>query len=304
MWRNVRAMVVMSALLSAVLVLPGGIEAQAPRLQQAHAHNDYRHARPLLDAVDRGFNSIEADVHLVDGQLLVAHDRDSVHTTRTLESLYLAPLRKHVELHGGWIRARGQPLTLLIDVKSDSEATYVVLDALLRRYADILTIFTAATVVEGPVVAVISGKRAIGAMKRAQVRFAALDGRLGDLEGSSRETRVLIPLVSDSWDRITKWKGEGPAPSNVRRDVARVVRLAHKNGQRIRFWGIPDNEAVWQLLLEEKVDLIGADDLDALRSFMLRARLQGSWPFPQGAPVCQAFSMPARPRVSRQLLAV
>ena len=66
--------------------------AQSP-LDHAHAHNDYVHARPLLDALDRGYGSVEADIYLVDGALLVAHARDSVRADRTLESLYLAPLR-------------------------------------------------------------------------------------------------------------------------------------------------------------------------------------------------------------------
>lgn len=44
-------------------------------LVHAHAHDDYEHKRPLFDALDRGFCSVEADVHLVDGQLLVAHIR-------------------------------------------------------------------------------------------------------------------------------------------------------------------------------------------------------------------------------------
>ena len=36
-------------------------------LRQAHAHNDYEHPRPLLDALDHGFCSVEADVFLTDG---------------------------------------------------------------------------------------------------------------------------------------------------------------------------------------------------------------------------------------------
>ena len=42
----------------------------------AHAHNDYEHDRPLLDALEHGFTSVEADVWLVDGELRVAHDRE------------------------------------------------------------------------------------------------------------------------------------------------------------------------------------------------------------------------------------
>ena len=43
-------------------------------LARAHAHNDYEHTRPLQDALDHGFTSVEADVWLVDGELRVVHD--------------------------------------------------------------------------------------------------------------------------------------------------------------------------------------------------------------------------------------
>ena len=49
--------------------------AEPKPLIQAHSHNDYEHQRPLLDALDCGFCSVEADIYLVEGKLLVAHDR-------------------------------------------------------------------------------------------------------------------------------------------------------------------------------------------------------------------------------------
>ena len=66
-------------------------------LKQAHAHNDYLHDRPLLDALDHGFCSVEADIFLVDGELLVAHTRSELSKERTLKKLYLNPLRERVK---------------------------------------------------------------------------------------------------------------------------------------------------------------------------------------------------------------
>src|SRR5262245_38461023 len=62
-------------------------------LVRAHAHNDYEHQRPLLDALDQGFCSVEADVWLVDGQLRVAHDLKDAQPERKLQKLDLDPLR-------------------------------------------------------------------------------------------------------------------------------------------------------------------------------------------------------------------
>jgi hypothetical protein len=61
-------------------------------LAAAHAHNDYEHDRPLFDALEHGFTSVEADVWLVDGELRVAHDLEDAKPGVTLESLYLDPL--------------------------------------------------------------------------------------------------------------------------------------------------------------------------------------------------------------------
>ncbi|MGI9240008.1 MAG: hypothetical protein ACR2RV_04365, partial [Verrucomicrobiales bacterium] len=76
--------------------------AQEP-LQQAHAHNDYEHERPLHDALEHGFCGVEADIYLVGGELLVAHDRKDLKPERTLQALYLDPLQKRVEANGGQV---------------------------------------------------------------------------------------------------------------------------------------------------------------------------------------------------------
>lgn len=260
------------------VLLPAWGGAQVIPLEHAHAHNDYQHARPLAEALEHGFTSIEADIHLVDGQLLVAHDRDKANPSRTLESLYLAPLRKRIQQHGGSVYSTRYPVTLLIDIKSDSLATYIALDSVLRRYADILTIFADTLVIKGPIIAVMSGERALGMVKDAHVRYAALDGRIAHLDSARTYPARLMPLISDSWEEVTKWKGEGPPPPTLRADLARIVSRAHANGQRVRFWATPDTESVWQVLREANVDLIGADDLDALRrSFRINAVSGQPW---------------------------
>ena len=58
-------------------------------LMQAHAHNDYHHKRPLLEALDHGFCSVEVDIFLVGGSLLVGHDRGELKPGKTLQSLTL-----------------------------------------------------------------------------------------------------------------------------------------------------------------------------------------------------------------------
>src|ERR1041385_3971816 len=77
-------------------------------LLHAHAHNDYEHKRPLLDALDHGFCSVEADIFLVDGKLLVAHELGKTKPERTLQALYLDPLRELVKANGGRVKGRAR----------------------------------------------------------------------------------------------------------------------------------------------------------------------------------------------------
>src|SRR5580658_8804924 len=122
-------------------------EAQLPPLIHAHAHNDYEHTQPLFDALGHGFASVEADIHLVDGRLLVAHNRSQVKPDRTLQALYLDPLRARAAKFGGRIYPKGDPtFYLLIDTKTSANETWPVLRKVLYDYPDLLTKFDGAQV--------------------------------------------------------------------------------------------------------------------------------------------------------------
>jgi len=242
--------------------------AEPTPLVNAHAHNDYEHARPLLDALDRGFCSIEADVWLVDGRLLVAHDREKVKPERTLQSLYLEPLKARVEKNGGRVFAGGPSLTLLVDVKSDATNTWLALRDVLRGYEPMLTRFHEGRTATNAVTVIISGNRARALMAADTHRLAAYDGRLADLDSGA--PTHFIPLVSDNWKQFLKWPGkEAPSlPPDDERKLRDAVTKAHAQGRRIRFWGAPDTPEVWTVFRKAGVDLLNTDDLDALKSFL------------------------------------
>jgi glycerophosphoryl diester phosphodiesterase len=242
-------------------------------LERAHAHNDYEHHSPLYDALSNGFKSVEADIWLVDGELLVAHDREDVQSGRTLESLYLAPLREIVKANRGSVYA-GDPdyFTLLIDIKSDALPTYRALHEELRRHQRIFTTFGPNGVDGGAVTAIVSGNRPREYMQQQRVRYAAYDGRLRDLGIATDPT--FVPLISDNWTNHFVWQGIGPMPEAERQKLRNIVQTAHATGQRVRFWATPEQppqrEAVWHELLDAQVDYINTDHLDALQDFLLR----------------------------------
>src|ERR1035438_10822154 len=125
--------------LALIITRAATLGAEPVPLVHAHAHNDYEHKRPLFDALDRGFCSVEADVHLVDGRLLVAHTRSQVKSERTLQALYLDPLSERVKKNGGHVYPAGPEVTLLVELKSDWQTSYPVLREILKPYAGMLT---------------------------------------------------------------------------------------------------------------------------------------------------------------------
>lgn len=240
-------------------------------LERAHAHNDYEHDRPLFDALQHGFTSVEADVWLVDGELRVAHDLGDAQPGRTLQSLYLRPLTRQVKANHGSVypRWRGE-FQLLIDIKSDGPSTYAAIHDALRDYRKMLTRWVGGKH-RAAVQAVISGNRPLEDMLGQRVRYAGYDGRLTDLGGPLKAN--VMPLVSDNWTVHFTWQGDGPMPAAERDKLRGIVRQAHAAGQRIRFWATPDlavaqREAVWRELIAAGVDHLNTDDLPGLRDFL------------------------------------
>ena len=257
-------------LISEMLSFSASAADPAFPLPQAHAHNDYAHARPLLDALDHGFCSVEADIFLVNGQLLVAHTKAELDPKRQLQTLYLDPLRDRIKAGNGQIYPKGAPLTLFIDIKTGARDTYVRLHDVLRDYSDILTSVTNGIVRPGPVTVVISGNRDFQLLQNQETRYAGLDGRVSDLD--SDMPAHLMPIISDRWSSLFRWRGQGPM-SNAEREVLRaIVAKAHGKHRRVRFWATPENEAVWRELLAADVDLINSDDLPGLQRFLTTQR--------------------------------
>jgi len=244
-------------------------------LRRAHAHNDYEHDRPLYDALDHGFTSVEADIHLVDGQLYVAHDSDEIMPNRMLRSLYLEPLSRRIAQNAGRVYPNGPQFTLFIDIKTEAVTTYKVLSKMLAEYESIFTTFDSNGRTDKAVVAIVSGNRHASLMESEAIRYAGCDGRLEDLESDAPAS--LIPVISDNWTKHFSFNGTGSMSAKERRKLKKIVEIAHKKGRRVRFWATPDKpsrarQTLWQELLASGVDLINTDDLQGLQQFLLQQK--------------------------------
>lgn len=250
-----------------------------------HAHNDYEHPNPLFGALDVGSLSIEADVHLVRGKLLVAHDADEADPARTLQSLYLDPLFERFRAHGGTqptepfqgrVRPSGLPLVLMIDFKTHGDTAWPVLESLLATYPGLFRTITTLpgeepVVTEGPVIVAISGSRpSIGRLINAPIRRTAIDGGLfNDLAEAPAH---LYPMVSASDDMALDRSGGQWSPDNTALIDLLTTRAAQatSQGRLSRIWGAPDTPESWSLQQAVGITLINNDDPAALEAHLNR----------------------------------
>jgi hypothetical protein len=219
-----------------------------------------------LDALDRGFCSVEADIWLTPQGLLVAHDRKDLKAARTLQALYLDPLRQRVKANGGRVYREGPAFYLLIDVKTEAEATYAALDKVLAEYADIFALTRDGKTEQKAVRAILSGNRALATIAEQPVRYGGIDGRPEDLERNP--SAKLYPWISANWTLLFKWRGEGTMPPDEKQRLVDYVQRAHGQGRQVRFWATPEKVTLWRELVAAKVDYINTDRLDELASFL------------------------------------
>ncbi|MFN3684186.1 MAG: phosphatidylinositol-specific phospholipase C/glycerophosphodiester phosphodiesterase family protein [Fimbriimonadaceae bacterium] len=250
----------------ALTLLAAALLIQAPAtLSAAHSHNDYNRARPLTEALERGFGSVEADVCLVDGELRVAHEPRTSKKGRTLESLYLRPLWERFQKLGGKVHPDGAPLVLLVDVKTDAERTYAALKAALEPYKPMLAKYDDAKR-PGAVEVLLSGNVARRTVAGEPLRVVAIDGRPDDLDANPPVD--LVPWISASWIANFRWLGFGEMPEEDAKRLKDLVERTHAQGRRLRFWATPDFPPFWTKLREAGVDVIGTDNPERLAAFL------------------------------------
>lgn len=252
-------------LLGVIFFVP--VQAQVVPLPHAHAHNDYNHPRPLLNALSHGFTSIEADVLLIDGNLYVGHDMpEETHELPTLKETYLEPLARIVDEQRGQVYpGYDGDFYLMIDIKTEAEATYRVLKEQLSDYGQMLSTYQNGQYSPGAVTVFVSGNRPLATIRNASARRAALDGRPTDLgKGYSAE---LMPVISEYYYKVIDWNGQGPIHEEDFQKLKELSDRTHAEGKKLRLWAAPDHERTWRTLLSAGVDLINTDRLAALELY-------------------------------------
>lgn len=237
-----------------------------------HSHNDYEHTRPLYDALDCNFKSIEADVFPIGDSLFVAHNFEDIKPGRTLRNLYLNPLMQQIEKNNGSVYGDGKEVILFVDIKESGLKTYQLLHKILESYKSVLTEFNEGKKIQRNIMVVVSGDRPFEFMKAQKIRYAGYDGRLSDLDSGISSS--LMPVVSNSWSEYFNWDGTGEMPEAEMKQLNELAQKAKERGYLLRFWGTPNKtenqrQAVWTELKKSNVGLIGTDNLKELQHFLM-----------------------------------
>jgi len=243
--------------------------SQVIPLPHAFAHNDYWHKRPLFDAMENGFTHFEADVYLRRSRLVVAHRPPFLKRKHTIEGLYLKPLLYQLMTTEGQVQTPLDTMVLMIDIKSNGNKTYTALRKILNKYKAILSTCDKGKVTIRNLTLVLTGHRPLQLLKNEESRYVFADADLRKLS-NTHDSPEMFTTASCKYSNLLSWKGKGEIPPMEKENLVQLVNKAHLNGTKVRLWGSPENETVWNFLRNCGVDLINTDKLVALRKFFIK----------------------------------
>lgn len=239
------------------------VDAGTPALLSLkHAHNDYEHARPLLDALDQGFESVEADVWLDGDDVGVSHT--GAPFKGSLRALYLDPLGARVAANGGSVYGDRRPFFLWLDLKQGDAALQDRLVAQLEAYPFLSTFSDLTEDRPGAVVVVLTGH---DGAKRALADRPGPRPYIRDSNSYSPDD----PRADGKWGfyavnyyAFLAWNGVDPMPAAQRRQLENLVNGVHAKQRALRIFANPDTPAFWREARAAGVDFVNTDQLAEL----------------------------------------
>lgn len=212
-----------------------------------HSHNDYEQKAPFYLAYASGCGSIEADVYLKNGELLVAHDEKDLSVDRTLSKLYFEPIVSYQNK----INEADSPLYLLIDCKSEAIGTINAIVKLIESNS-----ILKALIFSEKLKIVISGNRPPQDKYSDYPPYILFDHQ--DISKELLNTEK-VGIISLPFYKYSRWNGKGRLTDYDSLRLSRAIEFAHIRGKKIRFWATPDNPTAWFTLSEMGVDFINTD---------------------------------------------
>ncbi|TDQ07111.1 alkaline phosphatase [Pedobacter metabolipauper] len=249
--------------LSTLLMLNLSANAQVKRTENSgHSHNDYNQNFPFFMAYYAGMGSVEADVFIKNGKLLVAHNEEDTDPDKTLESLYLLPIAKLFKQNQGHIYTdTSKKMQLVIDIKANHKD---VLAVLINELKPNLAVFNP-KLNKNAVRIVISGDVPPAVNFKDFPDYIYFDGRPDKIYTPEQLGR--IAMISDDISSYVVWNGKGTPTPPDRKALVEVIGKAHSLNKPFRFWATKDNPNTWKELEHLGADWIGTDHPQKLNEF-------------------------------------
>lgn len=216
---------------------------------QVHSHNDYAQNVPFWKAFSAGCGSIESDLILDNGKLMVAHNVPDIKAVNTFENLYLKPLQVIMNSE----QYEAFDLQILIDLKTPAETTLKVLMEALELYPELINTENKAKKLQF----VISGNRPPAEEYDRYPDYINFDYQTVDTWPPSLDK---VALVSLPFYRYSRWNGKGRLTSGDEDKLKSVIDQIHTKGKKVRFWATPDSKTAWYTLSKLGIDFINTDE--------------------------------------------
>lgn len=223
--------------------------AQGQNNFKIHSHNDYLQAVPFWTAYAAGAESIEVDVIEKSGELMVAHEVSSINPQKTIESLYLKPIKEG--LSNGVIPKTN--FHLLVDLKTPA---YSTLDLLLEKMKGFDEILFSKDNPDG-LKLIISGNRPKIEDYPMYPEWMLFDYQSKELVEDLPWEK--IGMVSLSFRQFSRWNGKGRIVEPERTEIQNFINLVHQFEKPVRFWASPDSKTAWKAFYDMDQDYINTD---------------------------------------------
>lgn len=222
-----------------------------------HSHNDYAQDVPFWQAFSAGCSSIESDLILQNGKLMVAHNVPDIKEDNTFENLYLKPLQAIMTSE----QYESFDLQILIDLKTPAETTLKVLIAQLEKYPALINGKSPSKKVSFA----ISGNRPSAEQYDSFPAYINFDHQTVDTWPSAMDK---VALVSLPFYKYTRWNGKGRLTSGDEAKLKAVIEQIHAKGKKVRFWATPDSKTAWFTLSNLGIDFINTDKPFACNAYL------------------------------------
>lgn len=227
-----------------------------------HSQNDYNQSAPFYKAWSQKANSLDVNVFLHKGKLIVGNDCSKLDENETFEQFYLIPIQQMFKINNGRLwKDSENSMQIFVKFQSDPEASICVLDSLINIYRNCfdsrINKFAAEIVITG-------NKPDKESFCNINDIFS-FDGDIDILYDNNQLER--IALFSDDFKKYSYWNGKGSLISADLEKINSTILKAHKSGKPIRFWNAPEGITAYYTFYNLGVDYFSTEHIEDCVSF-------------------------------------